>query len=63
MKQLDKIFHQCFSKIRVTNKSKVTKDDLQGLIQQKSKILEFLDGAKSDLMINWFENYKNMTAL
>ena len=60
MKQLDKIFHQCFSKIRVTNKSKVTKDDLQGLIQQKSKILEFLDGAKSDLMINWFENYKNM---
>ena len=60
LKQLDKVFHQCFSKIRITNKTKVTKDDLQLLIKQKCKTLEFLDGAKSDLMIKWFTNYKNM---
>ena len=54
MKTLNSTFHQCFTKVRVTNKSQqFKKDEIQILFEKKSQIIEFLTVAKSRIMINW----------
>ena len=55
LKNLDGIFHQCFTKIRITNKSKNTKqgDEVQLFIEHRQKIASFLKDARSELMKKW----------
>ena len=58
LKQLNSTFHRCFSKVRITNKTQNRKDDIQMLFDKKSKIVQFLEGAKSQFMIDWFTEQK-----
>ena len=58
LKQLDRIFHQSFKKIRITNSTKASNDEIQDLLQHKSKICKFLEGAKSKYLIQWFTLHK-----
>ena len=60
LKQLNSTFHRCFSKIRITNKTQNRKDEIQTLFEKKSKIVQFLDGAKSKFMIDWFTEQKGL---